>query len=290
MKAAIPKPLPKRRRALSVPRKRKPLTGLGALSRLPFEIRYMIYVYVLGDEVIHLDHIYGRPRIAHFRCEWTKAPEHLKAQSPYHSHNQHFTPDGKAGNGKMALLKSCRAIYVEASQVLYTTNTFAVYGVGNWETFLFFSKSIRPQRLASIADLYINTQVECFEPMWDMVKVSKFPQFNQEWKQMWDIISSDMVGLRILTVHVKRTYKPLLVLTLEAAWVKPMLQVRDLKRFRFEMTGSENMPDWNDDYKKQVQRLKVYLQTKLSVESSGKPGNAFGAIERGGLGTDVELG
>ncbi|KAL2050286.1 hypothetical protein ABVK25_009394 [Lepraria finkii] len=101
--------------------------------------------------------------------------------------------------------------------------------------------------------------------MWDMFKDSKFPQFNRKWKQMWDIISSDMGGLRILTVHLKRTYKPLLVLTPEAAWVKPTLQVRDLKRFRLEMTESENMPDWYDDYKKQVQRLKVYLQTKLSV-------------------------
>ena len=127
------------------------------MSRLPFEIRYMTYLYVLGDEVIHLDHTYGRPRVAHFRCERTKAPEHLKTQSPFHCHNQHFTPDIKGGNGKMELLKICRAIYVEASQVLYTTNAFAVYGVGNWETFLFFSKSIRPQRLVSIADLYINT-------------------------------------------------------------------------------------------------------------------------------------
>lgn len=187
-------------------------------------------------------------------------------QNPYHSHNYHTLLDDRAGNGKIDLLKVCRAIYIETCPLLYTTNAFAIMGISNLETFLYFSKSIRPWRLASIAKMYINTQVECFEPMLDMFKGSKFPRFNEEWTEMWDVIVNRMTGLRFLTVHLKRTYKPILILEPEEAWVKTMLQVRNLRQFRFELSESQNMPSWTGDYKKQVQWLKEHLQATLSSE------------------------
>ena len=168
----------------------------------------------------------------------------------------------------MGLPKTSRAVYAEAIEVLYTSNTFSIIGIQNLETFLYWHQSILPHRLASITRLYINIQIECFEPMDYMFRSSYFPRFNREWGQVWDIITTKMTGLRYVTVHLKRTYKPFLVLRLEEAWVQPMLRVRNLQGFRFELSESDNMPAWDERYKEEVRKLKLFLETSLSANTA----------------------
>ena len=103
-KAAIPPPLPERPRKLrhlSRPRTGKPGSQGGALfAKLPYEIRRMIYIYVLGDEIIHLDHPSDKPRIVHNRCEWN-------LDGGYHSHRPYGPVKNDARVDKLSLLKTC---------------------------------------------------------------------------------------------------------------------------------------------------------------------------------------
>lgn len=246
--------------------KQKDATGLGALGMLPYELRHAIYNYVLGDQLLHIDLPSFQPRLAHFLCYWKQSSVRYTGfddELEKAHHNLHCRPIETAGNGKMGLLNTSHVIYVEACEVLYTFNNFAVFGIRSLETFLYWRQSILPQRLASITRFHLNTQADCIDTTDAMFRFPEFPH-NQQWAQVWDIITTRMNGLKFLTVHLKRTYKALLVLEPGEEWVKPMLEVRNLRRFRFELIESDNMPHWSESYNGQIQRLKEYLEKTLS--------------------------
>lgn len=57
--------------------------------------------------------------------------------------------------------------------------------------------------------------------------------FLQEWKQTWEILATQMPGLKDLKVHLTKLYFPQLGLALDEDWAKPML--RGLKKFEFDL-------------------------------------------------------
>jgi hypothetical protein len=239
-RALIPKPLPERRRALSVNR---PDSGMGDLGKLPYEIRHMIYVYVLGHQIIHIDNSEYLPnRLGHTRCFQI---------SQFH-HHRHDEFD-KSGNGKMALLKTCHAIYIEAVGLLYATNTFALYGqTRQIEAFLYFCASIRPWRLASITDLQLS-YVEILDG--DL-------QFSSCWNRLWDEIATGMTGLEHLTLRLSLASR--LPLSLDEVWVKPMLQVRGVKMLDFRLHGIRGQ--WTKDYESEMRSFQKRLGEQMCAE------------------------
>lgn len=262
-KAAIPKPLPrrpKRHRDLSLPPKSRPQSqGGDLLAKLPYEIRRIIYIYVLGDEIIHLDHPWGKPRIGHYRCQWSLNGGH-------HPHNEYGPTQKDVRHGKMGLVKTCRAIYNESIDILYTTNTFSVQTCPNLETFIWFSKSIRPCRLASITDMYINMLAECFAPFWTaMTGGSRFWDFIRDWGRVWETMATQMPALRILRVRLRRATQDL-GLSTDENWIRPMLKVRGLKKFDLELIGSGVYREWSTEYREQLRDLQEFLARTLCSE------------------------
>lgn len=229
------------------------------MVKLPYEIRRMIYIYVLGDEIIHLHHPWGKPRIGHYRCQWS-------LNGGYHTHNDHGSTQKDARHGKMGLVKTCRAIYNESINVLYTTNTFSVQTCSNLETFIWFTKSIRPCRLASITDMYINMLAECFAPFWtDMTAGSKFWDFICDWGRVWETMATQMPALKTLRVRLRRQTQELGLSTNEN-WIRPMLKVRGLKKFELELTGSGVYREWSAEYREQLRGLQEFLGKTLCSE------------------------
>ena len=119
------------------------------LRRLPAELRSAIWAYAIGGDEFCL-----------ITIPWklTTAP-HVDpaaafdtwddiALSRYHTTSgcavQPLTPR------RTALLKTCRQIYIEAVELLYSTNTFVLH---DCDTLVTLSRSIPPQRLDSIRSL-----------------------------------------------------------------------------------------------------------------------------------------
>lgn len=204
-------PLPRERRALSV--SQNP-SNAGLFGRLPFEIRHAIYVYALGGDLVHLTHTFPLKEMGYHACQWS---------DPY---SHHYHTAGEPGpRNRICLLKTCRQIYIEALPVLYSTNTFGLFGAHNLSVFCDFSRTTRKDRLDSIASIHIKCEMDGL--------VSDV--FLQEWKQTWEILATQMPGLKDLKVHLTKLYFPQLGLALDEDWVKPMLKVRGLKKFEFDL-------------------------------------------------------
>ena len=146
--AAVPKPLPRKRRALSTSARDAPLERMGLLGRLPFEIRRMVYRHALGGRLLHIRHRPAQKRMGHYDAYEDIYRSYSAEKKPWKKNPQ---------NGKTALLKTCRQIYVEAAHVLYTTNAFTgLFGDHNDSHYVYFFQTIRPERLASIASIEVS--------------------------------------------------------------------------------------------------------------------------------------
>lgn len=205
----------------------------------------MIYVYVLGHQIIHIDNSEYLPkRLGHTRG-------FQKSQFLHHRHDEF----DKSGNGKMALPKTCHAIYIEAVGLLYATNTFALYGqTRQIEAFFYFCASIRPWRLASITDLQLSYMqvLDC-----DL-------QFLSCWNGMWDEISRGLIGLKHLTLHLSLGSR--LQLSLDEAWIKPMMHVQGMRSLDFKLYGITGR--WPDDYESEILLFNERLEERMFRERS----------------------
>lgn len=122
----IPRPLPrKRQRRLSLPssqasfdwpksgQKIADQTQSALLSRLPLEIRSLIYQHVLGGTLLHVTTIYGllQGRMAHIKCLVLFAPSD-DHQNCWRRKVEKASPalsSGKSdGGGLLSILKTCR--------------------------------------------------------------------------------------------------------------------------------------------------------------------------------------
>ena len=221
-----PKPLPRRRRALSVPPARRKYPAQPSTSpflRLPAEIRQKILVEVLGNNVLHL--IQLPKRLGHLLCDdrlWTykclTAPFYdirrdcfrLNFVPKYHHNERPAVPPRNTG-GCLALLKTCRQLYLEAGCILYETNTF---DINHPQTLIFLARTLRPQSLERIRYLQISwtaislsrgTTRQDFVPyeyMNPKLDAARAPDDTHTWEQMWDIVASQMKGLQHLKLRL----------------------------------------------------------------------------------------
>ena len=231
--ATAPKPLPKRRRALSIS-SQSTITNAGRLGCLPFEIRAMIYQYALSGGDVHLFHIARARRLSY--CQSSFTVDYRSGGLFGHCHGMPVCRR-KIVNGKLALLKTCRHIYNEGAHILYATNSFQIDHEDNLATFVWFSRTIRPERLASIRDLGMWMVADTLLPV-DSIPGSVNDIFERRkaarlWMKVWTIIAHQMPGLANLKVSLVRISSPSEG-AVEQILVKPMLAVRGLTTFELE--------------------------------------------------------
>lgn len=209
------------------------------------ELRLEIYAYVFGGTVIHLIQI--PRRIAHTRCRLPTAPDASRKcrpaiQIPLHPQL------GTIATANVALLKTCRQVYTEAAHVLYAANAF---DVNHLNTFVSFCRTIIPSRLAAIKSLHLSW------PTLEMAFASIDPDRFLQWWRCWDIISSDMPGLRDLKLCMGSDT----ILLMQAPWVAPLNKVRGLRRFELSLEAPRTMEELQ---KKELAALKA-LERRLSA-------------------------
>lgn len=214
--ATIPKPLPRKRpRVLSSAQNSEGWSTLigrrgTLLGRLPYEIRQMIYTYVLSYGMLRLTHLPDQRRIQCFRYDY-KREDNPSSQFTISNSRKFCT------SNKLSLLKTCRFIYMESVQTLYSTNTFGFFDF-QLSTYSYFSRTILPERLASITSIHLTVYPGSFD--WD------------EWTQLWNNIVNQLAGLRDVKVWMLENACVLsLEMSLDAEWVKPMLALKGLKTF-----------------------------------------------------------
>ena len=131
-------------------------------SRLPAEVRRLIYIDVFGGEnsVVHVVRKYQR--LGHLRCTSTCRSRELpySGESCWGSKDEtgdwYPTPEkARTDDGSVHLLRTCRKIYSEAIDILYQHTTFAFRNFKNQDTLWHFSRTILPQRLNSIRKMHL---------------------------------------------------------------------------------------------------------------------------------------
>ncbi|KAB8229315.1 hypothetical protein ETB97_009152 [Aspergillus alliaceus] len=232
--------------------------------KLPAEIRLMIYNYAFGDEAVHLVQL--KDKIRHVRCKNLSSsldrnrsccpvtPARWRAQEnrmPGHSDSMlyphtHTSLPEFLSNSSVALLRTCRAIYAEAADILYS---HAVFDVDDLHTFIAFSLTVCPDRLRAIKRLTVQ-----WMPIWQPMagqehKSSIYSHTHNDrlWALFWTRIAA-LRGLEQLHLSLdlgrfsgnanggilgSKRFR----LAVDESWVSPMLCVRGLKSFELGITA-----------------------------------------------------
>ncbi|KAJ5714260.1 uncharacterized protein N7483_011441 [Penicillium malachiteum] len=246
-----------------------PQAECNLLSKLPPEIRQMIWSYVFGAETLRL--VTVKNKIRHVRCSHSTsltqhrnccpataarwriqnptAPGSGHAQSDLLYPHTHTSLPSNLSSSSLGLLLSCRAIYAESIDLLYRQNTF---DVDDLYTFIAFASSIGPVLLNTIRRLSVQ-----WMPVWQPLsgqdhKGSIYAHTHSDalWTEFWAVVSG-MTGLRELGLSIDlgrftgtRGGGGVVVvagqripLILTEAWVLPLLSVRGLDAFEMAVTA-----------------------------------------------------
>ena len=167
------------------------------LFRLPLEIRVKIYTLVLGDRNIHLrletqDDNRASPFLRHYHCKYGRKDLFT---DPWHDC---WYPRG--GRPKdpvekiLSVLLTCRLIYSESIDLLYSANTFQV---DNLHLFKYLHTLILPQRLQAIKRLVLILEFAQFP-----LSANEMETNGQSQAMVWNILSR-MEGLREVHLHLQ---------------------------------------------------------------------------------------
>jgi len=272
--------LPPRRRSLSTSSETKPRwkwqlwkspakETKSLLLELPLEIRRKIFAEAIGNSVLHL--VQMRKRLGHIRCTISNGnngppPTCFSACfSPVNSYSYGKDIDpNQRSDGCLALLQTCRQIYKESIDLLYSTNTF---DVNHTQTLLFLARTILPQRLERIRYL----QLWC-RNWYDILLADygdhfilvnrRYPDNIGTWEAFWDLVGERMTGLRSVKLGLFVSHDTRDFITEET--VELMLQrlrekVRGLEKFELRVAGV----DWNASRLEGRMREIVYGERSL---------------------------
>lgn len=198
-KANAPVPLPLLRRRLTLPlppddspgkerqraRQTKNQDQSILFARLPLELRIIVYEFALGGGMLHV--VQKRKRLAHFECR------EADPSSSHHHYNCRVAVGAnglyrgrKAGLGldrsnadKTALLRTCRRVYSESIDILYSKNTFNFRRV---DELIYISQTILPQRYNTIRSAQLTRTV----PVSARVMDPKDASFSRNDQGVWE--------------------------------------------------------------------------------------------------------
>lgn len=214
--AYIPKPLPsKRLRALTNGDKKTLLhaqTGSPIFAKLPAELRLKVYEHVLAAEgMIHMG-IWNK-KYWHRICKyepvsrvfgtgylhacWAEpripGDEHLhRSGDPLLLHTDDMTSDSL-----LALPLSCKRIYAETIDMLYSENKFNAHRAA---TIAHMPRSFLPQRLNQIRTLELDIPITRF-PIGSLSRIAVHIDDSEKWPAACEVIGN-MKGLRSLRVSL----------------------------------------------------------------------------------------
>lgn len=197
----------------------------GFLSKLPLDVRMLIYDLVLGGSTIHVSAGDNHSRIYHFICQVpdriTQSQIHgqchqLSIQRPSSAPREQY----KQATGFLPLLVTCRQVYSEAINTLYNSNTFEFTQIHT--AFRFLTRMIPQPRLPAIRHLVLK------------MAVPRHPHLNsrtkRDWEDLFKLFSAEMSGLQSLhlTLGLLESVKQTIRDTTDSdgvLWVKPMMQM-----------------------------------------------------------------
>ena len=192
------------------------------LSMLPLDVRMIIYDMVLGGMVFHITTNESKSRILSHIC---KRPDHISDED----HQDCFDTSAKRpssapradypqATGQLPLLVSCRRIYSEAIDTLYSANTFEFWE--NRVAFKFLKVMLPPQRLQGIRRF-----------RWDM-QLPHHPSLDnrslRDWSDLFSFFEKETSSLQHLYLKLKRNF-PMEAAIMQTKdwnaenWVQPMV-------------------------------------------------------------------
>ncbi|KAE8450933.1 hypothetical protein EG329_005373 [Mollisiaceae sp. DMI_Dod_QoI] len=210
--------------------------------RLPEEILLLIYEQVIGNNVLHI--VRRSSGLAHatcsndssgsqddckgLKCRGTKLP------------NGVCLPNGRSHGAIIPLLQTCRKIYADAIEVLYTSNTF---DFDCMEALISFSACVVPHRFDSIQNVQLDLQFNHSHYFGEGTPCNDYSR----WERLWRIIGS-MKHLQHLWVKIS-WWRTDLTGAEEARYLSEMLQVGKLKLFEVNLPALK----WKDPKDKKLE-------------------------------------
>lgn len=148
--------------------------------------------------MLHLSAQSPRSRIFHQICQ---SPDQFREQGSRHVCSGYSTvcpssaprETNPQATGFLPLLVSCRRIYSEAIQVLYSANTFEF--TQNFAAFTFLKVMLPPQRLSSLRSFHLH------------MRIPRHPATNKratrDWQNLWSFFLNETTGLRELSIELQ---------------------------------------------------------------------------------------
>jgi hypothetical protein len=250
-----PAPLPsKRERALSNsfdPKQKTPPAA--SLLGLPYELRLMIYTEVLGGDKVALLRREQKIVVAEL-LSWEDMGI-LKRETPgWGGSTRGYDPEEsnlvrRRTQDKLCFLRTCRQVYVEGIDLLYSTNEF---GIEELSTLHHFKAAILPKQFQNIASLSVlwdwgnGTNGPWSEYPSARFMVTELPPYDMRtWLIFWEMVRQEMVGLRVLRLDLKDdNMGNQLLHRLDAYWVQPVLKLRGLKEVKFSTWKEKSPAGW----------------------------------------------
>lgn len=193
------------------------------LTKLPYDIRLMIYDMVLGGNVLHLNAQNQKARILHHVCKHPKEIDNVGMHqdcSGIMTVRPSAAPreDYPEATGLLPLLVTCRRVYSEAINTLYSANTFEF--TQNFAAFTFLKFMLPAQRMASFRHFRLH------------LRVPRHPALNsralRDWQDLWSFFRHEMPGLLSLYLQIQmlQPMEEQIQSTNDddaAAWIAPMI-------------------------------------------------------------------
>lgn len=260
-------------------------------SRLPAEIRTMIWHYVLGGQTYHLMQV--PKRVGHHRCDVGSSSDpgrscclpaiaywrheigttsyrdymdrHPGAPLPHAPSVELLSLPSSSNPHVLALLRTCQKIYREAINLPYESNMF---DIDDPETLLNLRQTIPRQRLRAIKHLrvYLETQ---YPPFSGLHSAPWYGKFDGIWTLMWHVIAHDMTGIEVLEVVIQSGSIFPEWPRKDPPWCAKLQDVRELKLFQLtvkegQVTYSE---DSDEDMRVLTERLRQCMYQPRSTKS-----------------------
>lgn len=166
------------------------------LTKLPLDVRMMIYEMVLGGMIFHLDAASPKGRILLQVCKQPSAindANHLCHELSAIPPSSAPREDYKDATGLLPLLVTCRQVYSESIETLYSANTFEF--TKHSAAFRFLKVMIPPQRLHDIRHFRMRMQLP------------HHPTINsrsrRDWQDLFSFFAHEMDGLLSLRLAVQ---------------------------------------------------------------------------------------
>ena len=200
--------------------------------RLPRELRILIYEMAIGYRVLHL---LSLPKcIKHIRLPVNES--FVPRNSPSAFNKVDYRQTSCTG---LPLLLTCRTVYGEAIDILYSSNTFLITDL-NALVYLNDLPLIRRQRMEAIRHLKVEW-IHYTDPA-PLIGLRYAPYDWATWERFWTIIKE----MRLRSLDVKLAYfgaggetTPLT----EEKWMQPMLEVRRVKSAAITLLRKEDPND-----------------------------------------------